>query len=292
MILLQLIDIVVPVFLVVGVGYAWARLGRGFDNAFVTQLVMYVGTPCLLVATFDAVRPDPDAFSRMALASLAAFVGMGLTAWAALAALRLPARDFLPALTFPNTGNLGLPLVLFAFGEAGLAFAIVVFAFSAVGHFTVGISVARGAVRPRELLTLPILPALVLGFTLVVLDLHLPPVLGRAVDLLGNLTIPLMLLALGVSLARLPLRGFARALLLSALRIGIGTAFGFGMAIAFDLGPTATGALVLQCAMPVAVYSYLFAERYGRASGEVAGAVIVSTLLTLVTAPLLVLALG
>jgi predicted permease len=291
MIVLQLLDIVVPVFLIIAIGYAWARLGRGFDNAFITQLVMYVGTPCLLVATFDEVRPDPEAFSRMALASFAAFVGMGLSAWAALAALRLPVRDFLPALTFPNTGNMGLPLVLFAFGDQGLAFAIVVFAFSAVGHFTVGISVSRGAFKPRELLTLPIMPALIVGIALVVLDLHLPVVLGRAVDLLGNLTIPLMLLALGVSLARLPLRGFGKALLLSVLRIGIGAGFGFAMAYAFDLGPVARGALVLQCSMPVAVYSYLFAERYGRDSGQVAGAVIVSTLLTLAIAPLLVFAL-
>jgi len=291
MIVWQLLEIVVPVFLIIAVGYGWAKRGKGFDNSFVTQLVMYVGTPCLLVATFDSVRPEPQAFAQMALASLTAFVAMGLAAWIALRLLGLDPRDFLPALTFPNTGNMGLPLCLFAFGSEGLAFAIVVFAFSAVGHFTVGVSVARGAFKPRELLTLPILPALFLGFALVVLDLHLPPIVGRAVELLGNLTIPLMLLALGVSLARLPLDRFGRAALLSALRIGIGTGVGFGVAWAFGLGPLATGALVLQCAMPIAVYSYLFAERFGRASAEVAGSVIVSTLLALVTTPLLILVL-
>jgi hypothetical protein len=291
MIVLELLDIVVPVFLCIAVGYAWAKAGKAFDNAFVTLLVMYVGTPCLLIATFDRVRPEAGAFAEMALASLAAFVGMGLAAWALLALLRLDPRDFLPALTFPNTGNMGLPLALFAFGEPGLAFAIVVFAFSAVGHFTVGISVSRGAFRPRELLTLPILPALLVGFALVVFDLHLPPMAGRAVELLGNLTIPLMLLALGVSLARLPLRRIGRATLLSGLRLGIGTGIGFGVAAAFALPPVAAGALVLQCAMPVAVYSYLFAERFGRASADVAGSVILSTLLALATTPLLVLLL-
>lgn len=291
MILAQLLDIVVPVFLCIAAGFAWARSRLAFDNAFVTQLVMYIGTPCLLVATFDKVRPEPEAFAQIALASLSAFVAMGLLAWAALRLLRLDPRDFLPALTFPNTGNMGLPLVLFAFGPAGLAFGIVVFAVSAVGHFTVGISVSRGAFRPRELLTLPILPALAVGILLVLLDLRLPLVVGRAVELLGNLTIPLMLLALGVSLARLPLRGLGRAALLSLLRIGIGAGSGAAVAWAFGLGPLATGALVLQCAMPIAVYSYLFAERYGRASGDVAGGVIVSTLMTLAVAPLLLLVL-
>ncbi len=291
MILVQLLDIVLPVFLCIAAGFAWARGKLAFDNAFVTQLVMYIGTPCLLIATFDQVRPEPAAFGQIFLAALTAFVGVGLVSWGLLRLLGLDPRDFLPALTFPNTGNMGLPLVLFAFGPEGLAFGIVVFALSAVGHFTVGISVSRGAFKPRELLTVPILPALTVGILLVVLDLNLPPVLGRAVELLGNLTIPLMLLALGVSLARLPLRRFGRAALLGTLRIGLGAASGFAAAWAFGLGPVATGALVLQCSMPIAVYSYLFAERYGRASADVAGAVIVSTLMTLVAAPVLLLVL-
>ena len=291
MILVQLLDIVLPVFLCIAAGFAWARGKLAFDNAFVTQLVMYIGTPCLLIATFDEVRPEPAAFGQIFLAALTAFVGVGLVSWGLLRLLGLDPRDFLPALTFPNTGNMGLPLVLFAFGPEGLAFGIVVFALSAVGHFTVGISVSRGAFKPRELLTVPILPALTVGILLVVLDLNLPPVLGRAVELLGNLTIPLMLLALGVSLARLPLRRFGRAALLGTLRIGLGAASGFAAAWAFGLGPVATGALVLQCSMPIAVYSYLFAERYGRASADVAGAVIVSTLMTLVAAPVLLLVL-
>ena len=291
MILVQLLDIVLPVFLCIAAGFAWARGKLAFDNAFVTQLVMYVGTPCLLIATFDQVRPEPAAFGQIFLAALTAFVGVGLVSWGLLRLLGLDPRDFLPALTFPNTGNMGLPLVLFAFGPEGLAFGIVVFALSAVGHFTVGISVSRGAFKPRELLTVPILPALTVGILLVVLDLNLPPVLGRTVELLGNLTIPLMLLALGVSLARLPLRRFGRAALLGTLRIGLGAASGFAAAWAFGLGPVATGALVLQCSMPIAVYSYLFAERYGRASADVAGAVIVSTLMTLVAAPVLLLVL-
>ncbi|MGP1252987.1 MAG: AEC family transporter [Kiloniellales bacterium] len=291
MILVQLLDIVLPVFLCIAAGFAWARWKLAFDNAFVTQLVMYIGTPCLLIATFDQVRPEPEAFAQIFLAALTAFTGVGLVSWGLLRLLGLDPRDFLPALTFPNTGNMGLPLVLFAFGPEGLAFAIVVFALSAVGHFTVGISVSRGAFKPRELLTVPILPALFVGILLVVLDLNLPPVLGRAVELLGNLTIPLMLLALGVSLARLPLRRFGRATLLGALRIGLGAASGFAAAWAFELGPVATGALVLQCSMPIAVYSYLFAERYGRASADVAGAVIVSTLMTLAAAPALLLIL-
>ena len=220
MILVQLLDIVLPVFLCIAAGFAWARGKLAFDNAFVTQLVMYIGTPCLLIATFDQVRPEPAAFGQIFLAALTAFVGVGLVSWGLLRLLGLDPRDFLPALTFPNTGNMGLPLVLFAFGPEGLAFGIVVFALSAVGHFTVGISVSRGAFKPRELLTVPILPALTVGILLVVLDLNLPPVLGRTVELLGNLTIPLMLLALGVSLARLPLRRFGRAALLAADRAG------------------------------------------------------------------------
>lgn len=78
MILVQLLDIVLPVFLCIAAGFAWARGKLAFDNAFVTQLVMYIGTPCLLIATFDQVRPEPAAFGQIFLAALTAFVGVGL----------------------------------------------------------------------------------------------------------------------------------------------------------------------------------------------------------------------
>jgi predicted permease len=104
---------------------------------------------------------------------------------------------------------------------------------------------------------------------------------------MAGLTIPLMLLTLGVSLARLRVPRFSRSLLVALARMGLG--FGAGLAVAhvFGLDGVARGVLILDASMPVAVFNYLLAERYDRAPDEVAGAVVVSTLLSFGTLPLL-----
>lgn len=284
--LLQLISIVAPVFVTVAVGFLWARTNRPFDVPSVTGLVMYIGTPCLLLATFDEVRPSPAAFGSMVLAMLLCLAAMAALGAAALRLAGLEIRSFLPSLMFPNAGNMGLSLCLFAFGDAGLALAIVVFAMIATGQFTLGAAVSRGTLEPMGLLRMPLNYAVLLGLALLFLDLPLPEPVARSFTLLGGLTIPLMLIALGVSLSRLRPGGLPVAFGLSLLRIVGGGAVALAVAALLDLPPLERGVLVLQFSMPVAVYNYLFAERFQRHPQEVAGLVVISTALSLVSVPL------
>lgn len=285
---LELLSIVAPVFGAVAVGYLWARLDRPFDVATVTHLVMYVGTPCLLLGTFNEVRLSAEAIGAMALGTLLCFLGMAALGVLVLKLAGLDLRAFLPALLFPNAGNMGLSLSLFTFGEAGLALAIVTFAMTATAQFTVGAAIARGTLEPKAMLGMPLNYAIALGVALVLLDLSLPEPVGRAFTLLGGLTIPLMLIALGVSLSRLRPRRLPFATALSLLRIVGGCAIALAVATLLDLEPLERGVLILQFAMPVAVYAYLFAERHERESAEVAGLVVVSTVLSLVSVPLII----
>jgi predicted permease len=101
------------------------------------------------------------------------------------------------------------------------------------------------------------------------------------------MTVPLMLLMLGSSLGQLKVASFLRAITVSCIRIGIGAAVGVGVAALFNLAGSLKAVLILQCANPVAVYNYLFAQRWNNQPEEVAGAVVVSTLLSIVTVPLL-----
>ncbi len=283
--LLQLISIVVPVFGAIAAGFVWARLRRPFDVATVTNLVMYVGTPCLLLATFDDVRPDPDDFGSMALAMLLCYLAMAVLGLLVLKLADLDPRGFLPALLFPNTGNMGLSLCLFTFGEPGLALAIVIFAMTSTGHFTIGASLSRGSLDAKGLLRMPLLYAVVIGLLLIFLDIRLPEPVARMLELIGGLTIPIMLIALGVSLSRLRPRRLPTALGLSLLRIVGGCAIALAVAALLELGPLARGVLLMQFSMPVAVYAYLFAVTYNRNPDEVAGLVVVSTALSLVSVP-------
>lgn len=285
--LLELLVIVAPVFAAIAVGFAWARLQRPFDLPSVTALVMYVGTPCLLLATFDAVRPSPEAFGAMVLAMLLCLAGMAVLGGLVLKLGGLDARVFLPALLFPNAGNMGLSLSLFAFGDTGLALAIVIFAMTAIGQFTLGAALSRGSFEPMGLLRMPLNYAVAAGLALIFLEIELPKPVADSFELLGAVTIPLMLVALGVSLSRLRPGGLPLAFGLSLLRILGGGAIALAVAALLGLPPLERGVLVLQFSMPVAVYNYLFAERFGRNPSAVAGLVVVSTALSLLSAPLL-----
>lgn len=286
--LLQLISIVAPVFGAVAVGFVWARLDRPFDVPTVTGLVMYVGTPCLLISTFNDIRPAPGDFGSMALATLLCYLAMGVLGLVVLKLARLDPRSFLPALLFPNTGNMGLSLSLFTLGEPGLALAIVAFALTSTGHFTIGATISRGSLEPKALLRMPLIYAVLLGLGLVFLDIQLPEAVGRTFRLVGGLTIPIMLIALGVSLSRLRPRRLPVAFGLSLVRIVGGCAIALAVGALLDLSPLARAALLMQYSMPVAVYSYLFAVSFNRNPDEVAGLVVVSTALSLVTVPTII----
>lgn len=287
--LAELLAVMAPVLITVALGFAWMRSGRPFDNGLVGSLVMYVGTPCLLLRTFDQVRFSSEAFGEMALATLLSIGGMALVGVLALRVAGLSLRDYLPSLMFPNTANMGLPVALFTYGSDGLALAIVVFAISVVGHYTLGMAISLGQPNLRAVARLPLIYAVAAGVAMILADLHLPAWLGNTVNLLGGLTIPLMLLALGVSLAKLRISGLGPSALVAAIRLGGGFAVALGVATLLGLEGPARGVLLLQGSMPVAVVSYLFAERFGRAAAEVAGTVMISTVASFVTLPLLVL---
>lgn len=285
----QLAAIIIPVFVCAGIGFLWGRAGRPFETQFVTLLVSYVGTPCLIGSTLTRYELDLAALGIMAGAAALAFAGFGLVGLAAVRIARLPVHSYLPALMFPNAGNMGLPLSLFAFGETGLALAITYFALSSVLQFTLGVGIAAGSFAPGRLLRLPLLYALAGALAFLATGTPVPAWLDNTLALLGGMTIPLMLIALGVSLARLRIASLRRSLALSLVRLLGGAAVGVAVGWALGLDEVGRGVLALQSAMPVAVFNYLFAQLYKREPEEVAGMVVLSTALSFASLPLLLL---
>jgi predicted permease len=285
----NLFAIIAPVFIGAAIGYGWARRGMPFDNEFTTSLTSNIAFPCLIVATLARLEIDPDAFSRIALAGL-----ITVTATAAVAAsiLKLAGQSqpvYLPSLVFGNVGNIGLPLCLFAFGEEGLALAIVFMTVFMVIQFTFGIWVSAGRGSIAILLRTPLVWAALIGITLQMLDIHLAIWIENTMGLIGDLAIPLMLLTLGVSLAKLKVARLGRSVALSVGRLAIGLAVGLAVAELLGMEGVSRGVLILESTMPVAVLNYLFAARYDRSPEEIAGLVLVSTAISFITLPGLLL---
>jgi predicted permease len=278
---------IAPVILTALLGYFWRRIGRNFDTIALTQLVTDIGTPCLVFSTYANMAVPPAAFAVTAAASLTILLSFLVVGSAVLKLCGLSLRTYLPSMSFPNTGNLGMPLSLYAFGPEGLAYAIVFLTFTSVMNFTIGQAIAAGTVNWRNILRMPIIYAVALGLGASAFHLALPGFVTNTISLLASVTVPLMLLMLGVSLCQLRVATFLRAFLLSLLRVGMGVGLGFAVTALFGLHGAARAALVMQSSMPAAVFNYLFALRWDNEPAEVAGIVVVSTLITIVSAPTL-----
>jgi hypothetical protein len=290
--LLPVLTALAPVLAGTLLGWLWVRSGRTLDAGGLTPVIAAIGAPCLVFGALARAELAPEALART---GVAAALTLGLTALAAVPALRLcglPMRAFFASVVFPNAGNLGLPVALYGLGEEGFAHAVVFFAFSSVGNFVVGQTVAAGGVSWMSVLRMPLLWASLGGIGVSLAGVALPRPVAASIELLGAMTIPLMLLLLGAALARLRVAGLRRAATAALLRLAGGLAIGLLVAWATGLEGTARAALILQSAMPISVFSYLFAQRFGNAPGEVAGAVLLSTLAAVVTTPLLLAALA
>jgi predicted permease len=182
---------------------------------------------------------------------------------------------------------MGLPLCLFAFGESGLALAIAYFTVTAVGQFTVGQAISAGKGSIRRVLRTPLIWGVAVALVLVASETRLPLWMSNTLELIGQLTIPLMLLALGVSLSRLEVRTLGRSTALAGFRIGGGLALGFLAVVLFGLTGEERGVVLIQASMPVAVFNYLFAQFYDNRPEEIAGLVVISTAMSFLVLPFL-----
>lgn len=281
----ELFSITAPVILMALAGYLWARADWPFDLEFITRLSLTFSLPCLMFATLVKAEIEPVAFRDIALASLAAYGAVTLVFWLAFLVARLDQRTWLAPSVFGNTGNVGLPVALFAYGEEGLAYAMVAFAVMAILSFTVGIYVVAGAGRPTEALRQPLVYASIAGGVASVADWTPPDWAMTTLSLAGQIAIPLMLLTLGVSIARLRIGGVVTASAVTVVKIAVTGGIGYATALAFGLEGAALGILVLQLVMPAAVTSYLIAARYERDPDAVAGLVVISTLASLAVIP-------
>jgi len=283
----ELFSIVTPVYLCIAVGFLWRRVGRPIDNSLIADLCMNLGAPCLVFSSLVGLDVDLSALAQLTGVVIAAFVIFGVLGVAALRVAKLPTASFLAPLIFPNTGNLGLPICLFAFGAEGLLYAVVFFSITSVIQFTVGQWLWSGDASLRQLARTPLIYSVFAAIGVIATGIEVPTWLLRTTQSLGGITIPLMQFTLGVSLATLRVKHLPKSFALGGLRLVMGFAVGVGLTELIGLEGVVRGVVILDCAMPAAVINYLFAQKHNRDPDEVAGIVVASTTMSLLTIPLI-----
>jgi len=284
----QVAAVLLPVFLMAGIGYGWRRTGAPFDLPFVTRVIMNIAGPCLVFDSLSKLTLPLGEFAAMVGATIVMTLCVAAVAFLLVKVMGLSQRSFLPALTLGNTGNLGLPLCLFAFGEQGLGLAVAIYVTNSVLQFTFVPLLQTRVSIVRTVFTTPIIYGAIGGLGVLLAGVPVPEWLGNTIGALGGLLIPLMLMALGNTIGGLKAHNLPRAFGLGTARLVIAFVVAVGVSELLGLTGVAQGVLVLQGAMPAAVFSYLFAARYDRDADDIAGIVLVSTLLGAVLLPFLV----
>jgi predicted permease len=283
---LSAIVLMLPLLSCVGIGLFWGKRDLPFGGNFITTLVTSVTTPALVFHTFVTTHLDDRALADVAAATLIALLLCALISAALLKAWKLPVLSLLPTAFLPNAGNLGLPISPLAFGDAGLSVAVAFFAVNSFVMHTIAVRMLPG-VNTKGSWKSPILLASVVAVALRLLHVPVPAWIIETARMLGAVTVPLMLLSLGHALALIPSNGVRDGAKVAAIRLVVGLGTGLAVVWALNLEPVLAGALTLQMAMPCAVVSYMYARRYTPLGDTAAGAVLVSTVVFLLLAPLM-----
>jgi malate permease and related proteins len=286
----RIADVIIPVFLIVAIGYGYARR-KVPDMAVFNRIALDVLAPVLVYSALASKDFRLADHVPLLIGGTVLILGSGLLAWPLARLFGAQPRTLVPVVMFNNCGNMGLPLALLAFGPAHFGAAVALFSVSNLFHFSVGARITSASARTRDLLTSPLMIGTALGFFSALTEVRPPDVVLASFKLLGDALLPMMLFALGVRLTALTRDGLALGLLGALARPLIGLVIGIPLAWALGLEGAARGQLLLFAALPPAVMQFMLADRYHQEPDKVGAMIMLGNALAVVFVPL-ALAMG
>ena len=288
---LKLFEVIFPVFFVIGIGYYLGKKNPKIDTAFITNFAANIGTPAMIIYALNPVNISFEIFRSYFwyyLIAIACFSVVGV-----LFLFVQNTKDIireLPPFVMPNTGNMGLPICLFAYGSQGLGVSAAISALIILCHFTLGVFLAARKFNVSVITKSPPFYAIIIAVILLYYDFNLPAFVENTTFLLMYATIFLILMSLGIALTRLKVFSFKKAIFSSIGRVILGPVIGFLIILYFGLEGFAAGVFLIQCSMPSAILNYLVGSIYSpkKIVDNIASMIVVSTLMSFITIPLVV----
>ena len=281
----RILGIMLPVFVVVMLGYLYARRAKP-DMTEVNKISSTLVAPALIFTALASKEFDLAANGLLMIGCVGVVLGSGLLAWPVAKWLGYDYRTFLPPMMFNNCGNVGLPLAALAFGPPGFSAMVALFAISNLIQFTLGTWMVDHKARFGSLMRNPMVWSTFVGFAFALFHPPMPAWIGTGIRIVGDALIPMMLISLGVRLYEVrwsdvrigvigavvcPLAGIAMALLLAPV---------------LGLSDLQRGLLILFGALPPAVFNFIVAEHYNQEPGKVASIVLIGNTLAVAFVPL------
>jgi len=287
---LKLFEVLFPVFFIVGIGYFLGRQKSDIDTTFITNYSANFGAPALFIFAITSSGVTFDVFSEYFIYSVIALSCFALIGIIFLFFMNKDISRELPPFFLPNTGNMGIPICLFAYGSLGMGVAAAISSLVVLLHFTVNIFLASKKFDIKIILKSPSTYAVIISVLFLYFDLEMPKFALNSVMLLGYTMIVLILMSLGVSLTQMKVFSIRNSLISSIGRVIIGPIIGFVLIKIFNLSGYAAGVLLIQSAMPSAILTYLIASMYSpkKIVDNISSMIVVSTLMSLITVPIIV----
>ncbi len=286
---IKIFEVIFPVFFVIGVGYYLGKKNPKFDTNFITIFAGNIGTPAMIFYTVTTTGITLNIFIHYFVYALLMIGGFALIGLILLFLLRKDLSMELPPLILPNTGNMGIPICLFAYGTEGLGIASAVASVIILFHFTLGIFLAKKKFSLDVVIKSPPVYAIIISVIFLFFQIQTPLFLENTTFLLTYATIFLVLMSLGIALTKLKF-SLKDSILLSLCRVILGPIIAFIIIYYFNLSGFAAGVLLIQSAMPSAILNYLVGSMYSpkKIVDSIASTIVVSTIISFFTIPIVV----
>ena len=281
----RLVAILFPIFGIVAAGYFYARHHKP-EMAVANRLNMDVFVPALVFAAMAGKSFDLAAYAPLALGGFIVLATCGLLAWPIARLIGSQPKTLAPPMMFNNSGNIGLPLAVLAWGEEALPAAVILFMVENTLHFTFGARLLDPHARLLTLWRVPVVAAAIAGLAVAMLKIPIWQPLVIAIKMLGDVSVPLLLFSLGVRMTEVSFREWKVATGSALLRPLAGMLIAAGVIQLLGLQGREAAMLLVFGALPPAVLNFLFAERYKQEPERVASIVLIGNLAALIFLPL------
>ena len=289
---LQLVlNTVIPVFSIIGLGYILGKKKK-IDTKPVIDFLVYITGPALIITSISKSTLNINDFGLIFLAASLVIIIQGILMFFILGLRKSKKKGIYLPTVIGNTGYLGYPIALFAFGTLGLSSAIVYDMTNSLFIFSIGIYIVHHKNAFSEMFKLPLIYAVVFGLLINIFKMPIPNVLFKPLEMIGAVTIPVALILLGYRLTEIRVRDTKKAFMASGFRIAGGFVIGIIIAHLLDLSGTIRNIVILQSAMPSAVMSMILTHKYGSDAELSASIVLISTMFAIITIPLILIFLS
>ena len=286
---IKIFEVIFPVFFVIGVGFYLGKNNPKFDTNFITIFAGNIGTPAMIFYTVTTTGISFSIFTQYFIYALIMIGGFAVIGLIFLFLLKKDLSMELPPLILPNTGNMGIPICLFAYGSQGLGVASAIASVIILFHFTLGIFLAKKKFSLDIVIKSPPVYAIIISVIFLYFQIETPLFLENTTFLLTYATIFLVLMSLGIALTRFKF-SLKDSIILSLCRVILGPLIAFIIIYNFDLSGFAAGVLLIQSAMPSAILNYLVGSMYSpkKVVDSIASTIVVSTVMSFFNIPVVV----